>query len=859
MVKQWPLKGESLTQAHQLVQEQFQQGHLKLSTSPWNTPIFVIKKKSGKYRLLHDLRAVNDQMEPMGALQPGLPNPAMIPQNWSLLIIDLKDCFFTIALHPDDSKRFAFTLPAINRGEPDKRFEWTVLPQGMRNSPTLCQLYVDAALQPLRRLWSDTIIYHYMDDILFAQQQPFSEEQVNQIKQTLATCSLVIATEKIQRTEPWKYLGWTITQQIVVPQKLQLDINISSLHDAQKLLGDLQWLRPIVGIPNSLLEPLQPLLKGIDPCRQVTLTDQQREVLQHIVECVQRGHVSRRNLELPIDLTVWNSPEQALGALSQLEKKTGETRVLEWLAPPLQLRKTLVTKIEQIAGLIKKGRLRAIEVSGVEPAVVHLPIKRETLDWYLINSAELQEALLGSGSLVETGKLAPPTLQWMTEWNWVVRPLREDTPISDAVTVFTDAGKRSRKAAITWQEQGCWNHKLLDADPADSLQTLELLAVVWAVINFEGPVNVVADSLYVAGVGARIEDAAIKEVNNKRLYELLLQLRKALRERTTAYSIIHIRSHKWNEGLGEGNARADKLVALAENNTCPMSKHALAREAHNLYHQNARGLSRNFGIGIEDERAIVRACPICSHHNGGLGLGCGVNPRGLKANEKWQMDVTHVASFGRLKYVHVTIDTYSKYIWATAQAGEKALHVIRHLLSCFPVMGVPNSIKTDNGPAYMSARVRKFMHDWGVKHITGIPNSPTGQAIIERANGTLKRYLVKHEIITDPQMRLSKVLYVLNHLCIFGDSDIPPAMQHSQKQVNAETNKEEIWVKYKDPKTGIWQNPAKVLYWGRGYLCVSAPAGPLWVPAKWTKPAPDATSTSPKNSNDTQPEENPTE
>jgi len=149
-VEQWPLKRESLIQAHELVKEQFQQGHLRLSTSPWNTPIFVIKKKSGKYRLLHDLCAVNKQMYDMGAVQPGLPNPAMIPEGWHLLIVDLKDCFFTIALHENDKQRFAFTLPAINREGPDQRFEWTVLPQGMRNSPTLCQFCVDDALQPLR-------------------------------------------------------------------------------------------------------------------------------------------------------------------------------------------------------------------------------------------------------------------------------------------------------------------------------------------------------------------------------------------------------------------------------------------------------------------------------------------------------------------------------------------------------------------------------------------------------------------------------------------------------------------------------------------------------------------------------------
>ncbi|NXR16381.1 PO113 protein, partial [Semnornis frantzii] len=55
---------------------------------------------------------------------------------------------------------------------------------------------------------------------------------------------------------PWKYLGWTITEQTIRPQKLQLQTSITNLHDAQKLLGDLQWLKPIVGIPNTLLEQL---------------------------------------------------------------------------------------------------------------------------------------------------------------------------------------------------------------------------------------------------------------------------------------------------------------------------------------------------------------------------------------------------------------------------------------------------------------------------------------------------------------------------------------------------------------------------------------------------------------------------
>ncbi|NXH76831.1 POK6 protein, partial [Hydrobates tethys] len=91
----------------------------------------------------------------------------------------------------------------------------------------------------------------------------------------------------------------------------------------------------------------------------------------------------------------------------------------------------------------------------------------------------------------------------------------------------------------------------------------------------------------------------------------------------------------------------------------------------------------------------------------------------------------HVPEFGRQKYVHVMIDTFSKFVWATAQAGERALHVVRHLTVCFAVMGVPKTLKTDNAPAYVGGKVARFLEKWGVRHITGVPHSSTGQAIVE--------------------------------------------------------------------------------------------------------------------------------
>ena len=107
-------------------------------------------------------------MVPMGALQPELPFPVAIPRGYYKTVVDLEDCFFTIPLYPEDCKRFAFSVPSINFMEPMKRYQWTVLPQGMANSPTLCQKFVAQAIQPVRQQRPEIYLVHYTDDILMA-------------------------------------------------------------------------------------------------------------------------------------------------------------------------------------------------------------------------------------------------------------------------------------------------------------------------------------------------------------------------------------------------------------------------------------------------------------------------------------------------------------------------------------------------------------------------------------------------------------------------------------------------------------------------------------------------------------------
>jgi len=79
-----------------------------------------------------------------------------------------------------------------------------------------------------------------MDDLLLASQCPIQDDIVLELKGMLEDWGLVVAPDKIQRQPPWKYLGMTLTETMIRPQKLTIcSENVKTLNDVQKLVGDL--------------------------------------------------------------------------------------------------------------------------------------------------------------------------------------------------------------------------------------------------------------------------------------------------------------------------------------------------------------------------------------------------------------------------------------------------------------------------------------------------------------------------------------------------------------------------------------------------------------------------------------------
>ena len=151
----------------------------------------------------------------MGAFQPGLPSPMAIPREHAKVVIDLKDCFFSIPLHPEDCKRFAFSLPIVNCVGPSPCFQWRVLPQGMANSPTLCQKYVAQTIDPFRMSYPDLYIIHYTDDIILAGSDEgrlycASQKLINDLQSR----GLQISPEKVQ-IHPLLIYSWALNCSLV--------------------------------------------------------------------------------------------------------------------------------------------------------------------------------------------------------------------------------------------------------------------------------------------------------------------------------------------------------------------------------------------------------------------------------------------------------------------------------------------------------------------------------------------------------------------------------------------------------------------------------------------------------------------
>ena len=145
--------------AHQ--QQKMQtEGVIEPSTSPWLSPVVLVKKRDGNHHFCVDYRKLNLVTKPDRFPFPRIDDLLdQLSQSSYLSTLDLASGFWQISVHPDSREKTAFVT---HRG----LFQFHVMPFGLTNAPAVFQQLMQRVLVPLNSSTGPDFVLVYLDDIL---------------------------------------------------------------------------------------------------------------------------------------------------------------------------------------------------------------------------------------------------------------------------------------------------------------------------------------------------------------------------------------------------------------------------------------------------------------------------------------------------------------------------------------------------------------------------------------------------------------------------------------------------------------------------------------------------------------------
>ena len=133
-----------------------------------------------------------------------------------------------------------------------------------------------------------------------------------------------------------------------------------------------------------------------------------------------------------------------------------------------------------------------------------------------------------------------------------------------------------------------------------------------------------------------------------------------------------------------------------------------------------------------------------------LNDGSCVRLRPLHKDHVWSYDfMAERTTDGRAVRILTIIDEYTREcLHIVAARRLRSQDVLNALFHLFIHRGVPNYIRSDNGPEFTAKAVRQWLNNLGVGTLFIEPGSPWENGYIESFNGKLRDELLNREIFT---------------------------------------------------------------------------------------------------------------
>ena len=247
----------------QQVKEMLRDEVIRPSTSPWASPVVMVKKKDGTMRFCVDFRKMND-----ATIKDAHPLPRIDDTLESLhgaqyfTTLDLKSGYWQVPIKEEDKEKTAF------RTSSGQLYEFNQLPFGLCNAPATFSRLMDRTLAGLA--WN--ICLYYLDDIIvFSSTWAEHLERLRAVFERLRRANLKLGARKCHlAAREVSFLGYRVTPEGLEPEprlmeaisKLPPPINVA---EVRSFLGLVGYYRRFVKRFSDKAAPLNHLLHKDHP------------------------------------------------------------------------------------------------------------------------------------------------------------------------------------------------------------------------------------------------------------------------------------------------------------------------------------------------------------------------------------------------------------------------------------------------------------------------------------------------------------------------------------------------------------------------------------------------------------------
>ena len=254
------LDQQKLAEAKAEFAEMEKQGVVRRSSSSWASPLHMVRKSDGTWRLCGDFRRLNLQTRPDLYSCPNIADlTARLAGCRVFSKLDLRKGYHQVPVRAEDIPKTAVITPF-------GLFEFRRMPFGLRNAGQTFQRMMDSVLSGLQ------FCFVYLDDVLVA--SPTHQEHVQHLEkvlQRLETHGLVLNAEKCQLgVKELDYLGHHVSATGITPiigrvEAIKSFPQPKTVKQLQTYLGMVNFYRRFLPKAAQVLKPLTDSLKGGKP------------------------------------------------------------------------------------------------------------------------------------------------------------------------------------------------------------------------------------------------------------------------------------------------------------------------------------------------------------------------------------------------------------------------------------------------------------------------------------------------------------------------------------------------------------------------------------------------------------------